>query len=173
MSPRTIEFYTEFLSKARRVIGIEVTSEEISLFLKSLKCKNGGKHGYYRVLRCFYNWLYSPRSGYNLNVQDNPMLRVQAPKLEKTILPSLTCEQVEYLIEQAGCVRDKAIISLFADSGLRLTELANIEPRNIDWDNRLIKVRCKGNKEGFAPFGTHTQKLLKEYQSLGDKHNAL
>ena len=53
----------------------------------------------------------------------------------------------------------KAIISLFTDSGLRLSELANISPYNIDWDNRLIKVIGKGNKEGLAPFGTRTESL--------------
>jgi integrase len=86
----------------------------------------------------------------------------------KKILPSLSQEQVDYLIEQAGCVRDKAIISLFADSGLRLSELVNIKPENIDWDNRLIKVKCKGNKEGLAPFRERTEKFLREW--LGQFH---
>ena len=58
---------------------------------------------------------------------------------------------MEYLIEQAGCVSDKAIISLFVDSGLRLSELASIKASDIDWENRVIKVR-KGKKEGYAPF---------------------
>ena len=79
----------------------------------------------------------------------------------KKILPSLTPEQVDFVIEKAECVRDKAIISLFADSGLRLAELASINPQNIDWGHRLIKVRCKGNKEGLAPFGEGTETLLK------------
>ncbi len=77
-------------------------------------------------------------------------------------MPSLSQEQVEYLIEQAGCVRNKAIISLFVDSGLRLSELANINPQNIDWHNGLIKVVCKGNKEGLAPFSERTKQLLRE-----------
>ena len=64
-----------------------------------------------------------------------------------------------------GSTRDKAIISLFADSGLRLSELANINPHNIDWDNRLIKVIGKGNKEGLAPFGIRTESLLKGWLS--------
>ena len=62
-------------------------------------------------------------------------------------------------------MRDKAIISLFADSGLRLRELASIETHNIDWENRLIKVVCKGNKEGLAPFGKRTETLLKQWLS--------
>ena len=115
------------------------------------------------MLRAFYNWLYSPRSGYNLITQDNPILAVEAPKVGKRILPSLTLEQLDLLIDQAECNRDKAIISLFADSGLRLSELANVNHNNIDWQHRLIKVICKGNKEGLAPFGSRTEKLLKEW----------
>jgi integrase/recombinase XerC len=153
------------LNLARPVIGLNVTPQRISDFLGSLTCSNGGKHAYFRTLRVFYNWLYSPKSGYNLNPQKNPILQVEAPKVGKKILPSLTSEQVEYLIEQAGCIRDKAIISLFVDSGLRLSELASINPHNIDWDNRVIKVICKGNKEGLAPFGERTKILMLEWLS--------
>jgi integrase/recombinase XerC len=142
-----------------------VTGQRINDFLGSLTCSDGGKQAYYRSLRAFYNWLYSPRSGYGLNPQTNPIFIVDAPKVRKKILPSLSREQVEYLIEQAGCARDKAIISLFVDSGLRLSELANIKTENIDWDNRLIKVLCKGNREGLAPFGERTERLLREWIS--------
>jgi len=90
---------------------------------------------------------------------------VESPKVDKKILPSLTSEQVDYLINQAETTRDKAIISLFADSGLRLSELASIKPENINWEERLIKVRCKGNKEGLAVYGQRTDKLLKEWLS--------
>jgi len=89
-------------------------------------------------------------SGYRLHPYDNPMLYIDAPKLEKKILPSLTSEQVTYLIEQVEPIRDKAIISLFADSGLRLRELSNIRIENIDWERRLIKVKCKVNKQGIG-----------------------
>jgi integrase len=59
-------------------------------------------------------------------------------------------------------VRDKAIISLFGDSGLRLSELASVSLDNIDWGSRLIKVVCKGNKEGLSPFGEGTELLLRQ-----------
>ena len=92
---------------------MNVTGQEITQFLNSLQCSNGGKHAYYRSLRAFYNWLYSPKSDYNLNSQNNPILLVDAPKVEKKILPSLSQEQVEYLIQQAGCVRDKASVEVY------------------------------------------------------------
>jgi len=129
----------------------------------------GGRYAYYRKLKASYRWLYSPKSGLALNPQSNPILCVDPPKVEKKILPSLTVEQIRYLIGKAKCVRDRAIISLFADSGLRLSELADIKLDDIDSDNRLIKVRCKDNKEALAIFGQTTEAYLKlrleEYNS--------
>ncbi len=165
LSDLTIKYYQSNLNRARSVVGLSVTGQQLSHFIRSLKCSGGGKHAYFRVLKTFYNWLYSAKSGYNLNPQNNPILIVDAPKVERKILPSLTPEQLGYLIKQAESFRDKAIISLFADSGLRLSELANINLHDIDWDNRLIKVTCKGNKEALAPFGIRTESLLKEWLS--------
>jgi len=172
-SPRTLQFYQGYLNLAKPVIGIGVKGQDIEYFLDNLECSNGGKHAYYRVLRAFYNWLYSPKSSYHLNPQNNPILAVESPKVEKRILPSLTIEQLDYLIEEADCTRDKAIISLFADSGLRLSELANIKISDIDWQHRLIKVICKGNKEGLAPFGKRTEALLRELAKEPNKLDKL
>jgi len=163
LSPLTIKNYRLYLRLASDVVGLNVTGQDIQTFLTTRRCSNGGKHSYYRCLHAFYCWVYSPRSGLGLNPQQNPILVVQPPKVEKKILPSLTMEQLDYLIEHASCTRDKAIISLFADSGLRLSELASINPNHIDWDNRLIKVNCKGNKEGLAVFGERTKLLLNEW----------
>jgi len=163
LSPQTIKNYQLYLRLANSVVGINVKGQEIQQFLASRTCTNGGKHAYYRCLRAFYNWLYSPKSGLGLEIQNNPILLVEPPKVERKILPSLTLQQLDYLISQAETTRDKAIISLFADSGLRLMELASINTHNIDWEHRLIKAKCKGNKEGFAPFGSRTESLLREW----------
>jgi hypothetical protein len=64
------------------MVGTHVSGQDIGQFLNHLHCTNGGKNAYYRALRVFCNWLYSPESGYNLNPQDNPMLVVDAPKLD-------------------------------------------------------------------------------------------
>ncbi|KPJ52961.1 MAG: hypothetical protein AMJ37_02070 [Dehalococcoidia bacterium DG_18] len=69
------------------------------------------------------------------------------------------------LIEKANCVRDKAIIALFAESGLRLFELTNIRICDIDWQNSIMKTLGKGHKEGYAPFGKLSDEYLKEWLS--------
>ncbi len=78
-------------------------------------------------------------------------------------MPSLDREQVLYLIKQVPTVRDRAIISLFAESGLRLVELANIRPEHIDWSTGTLRVLGKGRRESYAPFGEVSRRYLQEW----------
>jgi site-specific recombinase XerD len=168
LSPRTISCYDGYLQRASSVVGLHITSRDIDHFLKSLHCHNGGKHAYYRTLRAFYNWLYSTRSGYNLKTQDNPILAVEPPKVEKRILPSVTEQQVNALIDALDNPRDKCIVSLLADSGMRLSELASIKAEDIDWDTFTITIIGKGNKQRRAPFAERSATLLRAH--LGSDH---
>ena len=155
ISPRTIEFYESCLKPFAR--GYNLTPEDINRFLADLKCGNA-KHAYFRAIRAFCNW--GTRQGY---LKDNPIERVDAPKPSKEILPSLTMQQVEYLINLADNLRDKTIISLLADSGMRLNKLAHIRCTDIDWGNYTITVRGKGNKQRKAPFTERTANLLRQW----------
>jgi site-specific recombinase XerD len=94
------------------------------------------------------------------------MAAVDPPKVKKKLLPALLQEQVTYLLDQAANARDRAIISVFCDSGLRLSELARIRTSDIDWSRHLIKATCKGNKEGLAAFGLRTEELLKQWLAI-------
>jgi site-specific recombinase XerD len=78
----------------------------------------------------------------------------------KLILPSLSRDQVYFLIDTVPNTRDKAIIALFTESGLRVSELASIRLADIDWDSHTIKVIGKGRKEAYAPFGSLSEKYL-------------
>jgi site-specific recombinase XerC len=139
ISPRTTEFYETYITPF--VNGYDLTPNDINSFLANLSCNNG-RNAYYRAIRAFCNWLY--RQGY---IDDNPITRVDPPKMTKVILPSLTPEQVDYLIDNADNVRDKAIISLFADSGIRLNELMDIREGDVDLASMIVTVWGKGGKQ--------------------------
>ena len=153
LSRHTLLFYQRCLSKA---IGIELTAEGINQFLTNLKCGNG-KFAYFRAIRALCNWLVR-----NDMLSQNPLKKVDAPKPCKRILPSLTPQEVSYLMDFVDNLRDKAIISLFADSGMRLDELTNIKEAYIDWENHTITIWGKGNKQRKSPFTEKTAKLLRE-----------
>ncbi len=161
LSPKTIKFYEGYLKHSNCVLGFEITTQDINAFLNSLRCSDGGKHAYFRALRALYSWLYSPKSGYGLNTQDNPMPMVEPPKLQKRILPSLTSQQLEVLFNQASSLRDKCIIRLLADSGMRVSEITNIQESDIDWNTNTITIIGKGNRQRRAPFTHRTAKLLR------------
>ena len=71
-------------------------------------------------------------------------------------------EQVNYLIEAVDNLRDKTIISLFVDSGIRLNELATIKSTDIDWESYTITIWGKGSKQRKAPFTERSAGLLRQ-----------
>jgi integrase/recombinase XerC len=170
VSPRTLQYYRERLSKfIAHVNYLSADRLAIEKYLNSTPPNQYGlatRHASYRAIKAFYRWLSTE---YDLH---NPVAGIAAPILGKPILPSLSREQVMLLIEQAETVRDKAIIALFAESGLRLSELVSIRHENIDWSLRIIRIVGKGRKEAYAPYGQLTDKYLKswlmEYQPDGN-----
>ena len=59
--------------------------------------------------------------------------------------------------------RNKAILELLYSSGLRISELINLELANIDLDSCLIRVMGKGRKERIIPLGDYAIDALKNY----------
>ena len=166
VSPGTLQFYNVKLGRFLTEVNADAaTRQDIESFL--LQFTNpGNRHAYYRVVKTFYNW--RERS---LDLP-SPMKNMTAPRLGKLILPSLTREQVFILLEFTDNVRNKAVIALFTESGLRLTELINIKPQDIDWNRHTIRVLGKGKKERFAPFGYMAESYMKvwlsQYQPNGN-----
>ena len=126
----------------------------------------GSRARYYQVISTFYRWR---ESAYGL---PNPIKTLKAPRIPRLILPSLSAEQVQFLIEKASCTRDQAIIALFVESGLRLSELTNIQADKIDFEAHTIQIIGKGSREALAPFGSRSEGLLRqwlsEYQPKGN-----
>jgi site-specific recombinase XerD len=115
---------------------------------------------YYKVLKTFYNWLDKV---YDL---PNPMGKMEAPKIGKFILPTLNEVQISALLDRVSSEsqkRDRAIITLFIDSGLRLTELANVKVEDINWKDHEIRTIGKGRKEAYAPFSEFSERYLREW----------
>jgi integrase len=166
VTPGTAQFYRTKLGRFLSEVNVDKAQrQDIETFL--LKFGNAGnRHAYYRAIRTFYNWR---EETFDL---PSPMEGLRAPRLSKLILPSLTREQVSCLLDKVDNARDKAIIAMFAESGLRLSELASIKPQDIDQEMGTVRVLGKGRKEALAPLGKTTQKYLKiwldRYQPNGN-----
>ena len=125
-------------------------------------------HHYYCVLKAFFNWCVregfiteSPLAKIKLK---NPRLNVVQPYSSQDILKMIKVCDYDYKnnVQLLGS-RNKAIILMFLDTGLRASELANIKLDEIDSERGWIKVKGKGAKERVVRIGATAQKALWRY----------
>jgi len=160
---RTQEFYRCYLTKSVPALGLNPKPAEIHSFVTTRQCSPGGQHAYFRAIRAFFNWLYSPASGFNFKPEDNPIRWIKPPKVPAKIMPAQTTESVEALLSHVGSLRDMAIISTLIDSGGRLKEVSDIRECDILWDKHTIKTTAKGGREVLMPFSSATEKLIRQW----------
>jgi len=104
--------------------------------------------------RGFYHYLVGHHG-----VAQNPVLGLRAPKSPKTLPHAMSTDQVVKFVDITGddvlSVRDHAICELFYSSGLRLSELVNVDIGDFDFSEGTITVTGKGNKTRIVPMGSH------------------
>jgi integrase/recombinase XerC len=138
----------------------------------------------FSALRSFYKFLV--RRGI---VATTPIKNIQLPKLERRLPRFLTADQMNSLLnapllefaEQSRVAkekneevdrtiyfRDAAILETIYSCGLRISELCGLRVEDLDFSERLIRVRGKGKKERVAPIGDHALEALNYYwKTLG------
>ena len=115
------------------------------------------------ALRTFFDYL--KRKG---KLKTNPAKMVQTPKTEKFVPAFLSVDEMFTILDAKGRpdavnVRDRAIVELFYSSGVRLSELAGLNMRDINYEQGLMKVRGKGKKERIVPVGDKAVAAVRAY----------
>ncbi|MFY7733896.1 MAG: tyrosine-type recombinase/integrase [Bacteroidia bacterium] len=122
------------------------------------------------TLKSFYNFLLREQL-----VTINPLNKVQAPKVEKRLPEFVEQNALENLFDgnindehfenTFEGLRDKLMVNLFYATGIRLSELHNIENPSIDFYKKQIKVLGKRNKERIIPLTNEVIELIKQYNN--------
>jgi integrase/recombinase XerD len=91
-------------------------------------------------------------------IDRDPSELLEGPKTGRTLPTVLTRNEVEALLEDADVrdplgLRDRAILELMYATGVRISELVNLRVRDLDLEERLVRVVGKGSKERIVPFG--------------------
>jgi len=143
----------------------EVTASHIRGFLltKQETCQPVSVHGYYRSIKVFFNWL--TREGV---ISFSPMAPIRPPKVPKKIIRPYYPDELRSLLlacEGRGILslRDRAIMLVLIDNGIRLGELANINISDIDVDRETISVWGKGRKQRVVGISKRTQMAVYKY----------
>jgi integrase/recombinase XerC len=140
----------------------------IRRFIASLHSKGLGGKSIARLLsswRGFFDFLVNRHQ-----FEANPVIGLRAPKSPKTLPQALSIEQATKLVNIAGddilSVRDHAILELFYSSGLRLSELVNLNLDALDFVQGTVEVTGKGNKTRIVPMGSHAINAIKKWLLL-------
>jgi len=134
----------------------------------------------FSALRTFYRFLV--RHG---AVATSPIKNLSLPKLGKRLPKFLTPQQMADLLAaplkllpaQGGrgaaqaaavfaCRRDVAVLETIYSCGLRISELCGLVAEDIDWNERVVRVRGKGKKERLGPIGDTALEAIRSYWSL-------
>ncbi len=144
-----------------------VDSGMVRAFLASRHRRGDGKASQARklsALRSFFQ--YAVAEG---KIAANPARGVATPKQGKSLPRFLTMEEAGLLMEMPDgsgvwSRRDRAILETFYSTGVRLSELVEMDMEDLDRSEGLVRVRGKGRKERIVPIGSVALAALASYR---------
>lgn len=155
----TVEDIYEFLSYADQTRGNMAAA-------KSRKLSS---------IKGFFKYLTTKR----MMLDDNPAINIESPKKKQALPKFLSLEESLALLnavkddkESKTRLRDYAIITLFLNCGMRVSELAGIDLNDVDKQLRSLTVTGKGNKQRIVYLNTACKEALSEYivERMSEKH---
>jgi integrase/recombinase XerC len=168
---RDIEQWCAFMtSGSRNLDAASVTPSDIRAWLMD-RAQHGGSPATLRLalqsLRAFYRFLL--RQG---EVEANPAAAVELAKLAKP-LPTFVREKAVDAVLDGDIdtqdftqVRDRLIVMLLYETGIRLSELIGLQDAAVDTAKRQLKVHGKRDKDRIVPFGSELAQAIEHYRSL-------
>ena len=197
-SERTLEYWAMNLRRFNTwcdARGIEAVTEVTAEILKSYrqhlfhyrneatgrKLKFSTQHAYLIVVRRWFNWLHE-----NDHTDTDLAAMLEIPKPEQRLpVDVLTADEVESMMNATNVkrplgIRDRAILETFYSTGIRNSELLNLQLYDVDDDRQVVIVRKgKGQKDRVVPIGQRALKWIKKYVAdvrstlVQDSHSVL
>ena len=179
-SPKTAEAYRRdirsFETFLKDVYGKSLTEAQVKdvrrwvVYLSSQGLEPRSVNRKLTALRSFYKFLM--KTG---DVSHNPASTVPGLKMRKKQRVPLSEKEVNLLLDTIPFDntfdgwRDYAVLKTFYDTGMRRAELIDLTDKSIDWQNKIIKIIGKGNKERWVPMLPDLENTLLQYKKLRDK----
>jgi len=115
------------------------------------------------ALKSFFNYLL-----FEGEINSSPLNDIESPKIENKLPEVLTEDEIKKLISSVNLEaefgqRNKTIIEVLYGTGIRVSELTELKLSNIFFNENILKVTGKGNKERFVPLGKIASIEIKKY----------
>ena len=175
LSPLTITAYRKDLVQLENFLQKyfegEIIIDEISRiylrdFMRELSITGRKNRTLARKAIVFKNFFeYCLKSGF---ASKNPAINLKIPKYEKKLPKHFTKIEMEELLNIPDLttkfgIRNKAILELIYSCGMRISEVANCQLKQVDLPNKIIKIIGKGRKERLVPIGKFAVRAIVKY----------
>lgn len=149
-----------------------VTADDVRGFLVSLRGTVAPSTEYrnYSGLRQFFKWAVEEGE-----LDTSPLANIRPPSVPEPTTPMLSADQLRSLL--ADCAgkdftarRDRAIIMVLADTGMRRAECAGLKVEDLDLPLRVAHVMGKGRRPRTVPYGARTAQALDRYLRSRRQH---
>jgi integrase/recombinase XerD len=175
LASNTTDSYWNDLSKYAEYLNIEEKIDNINkvetlhiknylgFFIDNKLVKNTTIRRHISAIRGFHKFLLIK----NFSAVD-PTEGIDFPKVSKKIPETITVQEVESILNTIDLNdrhgnRDYAIISMLYSSGLRVSELRFLKLTSIKWDEQILRIIGKGNKERIVPLSAKLAEILEIY----------
>ncbi|MHB0885102.1 MAG: site-specific tyrosine recombinase XerD [Bacillota bacterium] len=167
---RDLRQYSDFLDKGRFSEIEQATRATIISYLLHLEKQGKATATIARrlaALKSFYQFLVREKI-----LDRDPTANLESPKLEKRLPRVLSVKEVDQLLRQPNPVtpsglRDRAMLELLYATGIRVSELVNLNLVDINLEMGYVRCTGKGSKERIVPLGSVAQRSVQEFLQRG------
>lgn len=158
--------FTKFIRGLGKIFK-DIKVDDVKSWILDLTERQIGKRSIKRKmssLKSFYAWMYLQKK-----VDSDPFEYVHSPKATHALPDFFSEKEIDSLLaaneKRTDKLkdRDQALLMLMFASGLRASEVVNLTFNQIDFDNRIMKVSGKGNKDRLVPFTNSAKEAMLNY----------
>lgn len=160
--------FTKFIRGLGKIFK-DIKVDDVKSWILDLTERQIGKRSIKRKmssLKSFYAWMYLQKK-----VDSDPFEYVHSPKATHALPDFFSEKEIDSLLaanEKRNDKlkdRDQALLMLMFASGLRASEVVNLTFNQVDFDNRIMKVSGKGNKDRLVPFTNSAKEAMLNYMN--------
>lgn len=158
--------FTKFIRGLGKIFK-DIKVDDVKSWILDLTERQIGKRSIKRKmssLKSFYAWMYLQKK-----VDSDPFEYVHSPKATHALPDFFSEKEIDALLtaneKRTDKLkdRDQALLMLMFASGLRASEVVNLTFNQVDFDNRIMKVSGKGNKDRLVPFTNSAKESMLNY----------
>ena len=174
LSDNSVEGYLNDVGKLKQFVEISrksirpehISPRDLRAFLEYVNELGLSAHSQARILsglKSFFKYLL-----FDGSIEKDPTALIEGPKLGRKLPDTLSFPEIERLLNAvdlstAEGARNRAILEVLYSSGLRVSELVDLQLNNVYRDTGFLRVTGKGNKERLVPIGRDALKYLDIY----------